>query len=120
MMIDFDKAGGLVPAIAQDAETNQVLMLAWMNREAYEETLRTGRAWRAVREDPLASTMMTIPVNRVKLMAFSFGAVVAAMAGTVFAAQQVSVFPSDFDTPSTCICSSALPYSRSYSKACVR
>jgi phosphoribosyl-AMP cyclohydrolase len=43
-MIDFDKAGGLIPAIAQDAETGQVLMLAWMNREAYEETLRTGRA----------------------------------------------------------------------------
>jgi len=44
MMIDFDKSGGLVPAIAQDADTGDVLMLAWMNREAYEETLRTGRA----------------------------------------------------------------------------
>ena len=63
------------------------------------DTSRTGRAWRAVREDPLAAGMMTIPVNRVKLMAFSFGAVVAALAGTVFAAQQVNVFPTDFDTP---------------------
>ena len=43
-MIDFDKAGGLVPAVAQDAATGQVLMLAWMNRDAYEETLRTRRA----------------------------------------------------------------------------
>ena len=43
-MIDFAKAGGLVPAVAQDADTGEVLMLAWMNREAYEETLRTGRA----------------------------------------------------------------------------
>jgi phosphoribosyl-AMP cyclohydrolase len=43
-MLDFDKAGGLVPAIAQDADTGEVLMLAWMNREAFEETLRTGRA----------------------------------------------------------------------------
>src|SRR5215472_6544622 len=43
-MIDFDKSGGLVPAIAQDADTGAVLMLAWMNREAYEETRRTGRA----------------------------------------------------------------------------
>jgi ABC-type branched-subunit amino acid transport system permease subunit len=43
--------------------------------------------------------MMTIPVNRVKLMAFSFGAVVAALAGTMFAAQQINVFPTDFDTP---------------------
>jgi phosphoribosyl-AMP cyclohydrolase len=42
--VDFDKQGGLVPAIAQDAATGQVLMLAWMNRDAYEETLRTGRA----------------------------------------------------------------------------
>ena len=43
-MLDFDKSGGLVPAIAQDAATGQVLMLAWMNRDAWEETLRTGRA----------------------------------------------------------------------------
>jgi phosphoribosyl-AMP cyclohydrolase len=43
-MIDFEKAGGLVPAVAQDADTGEVLMLAWMNREAFEETVRTGRA----------------------------------------------------------------------------
>ncbi len=43
-MLNFDKAGGLVAAIAQDADTGEVLMLAWMNREAFEETLRTGRA----------------------------------------------------------------------------
>lgn len=42
--IDFEKTGGLIPAIAQDASTGTVLMLAWMNQEAYEETLRTGRA----------------------------------------------------------------------------
>jgi ABC-type branched-subunit amino acid transport system permease subunit len=63
------------------------------------DTSRTGRAWRAVREDPLAASAMTIPVNRVKLMAFAIGAMIAAMAGTVFAAQQTSVFPTDFDTP---------------------
>src|SRR5438128_7988129 len=44
LMIDFEKSGGLVPAIAQDADTGEVLMLAWMNREAYEETVRTRRA----------------------------------------------------------------------------
>src|SRR5262249_22192136 len=63
------------------------------------DTSRTGRAWRAVREDPLAAAAMTIPVNRVKLMAFAFGAMVAALAGTIFAAQQISVFPTNFDTP---------------------
>jgi phosphoribosyl-AMP cyclohydrolase len=41
---DFDKAGGLLPAIAQDSATGQVLMLAWMNKAAWEETLRTRRA----------------------------------------------------------------------------
>jgi phosphoribosyl-AMP cyclohydrolase len=44
MTIDFDKSGGLVPAIAQDYKTGDVLMMAWMNREAYEETLKTKRA----------------------------------------------------------------------------
>jgi phosphoribosyl-AMP cyclohydrolase len=44
MHIDFEKAGGLVPAIAQDAASGAVLMMAWMNREAFDETLRTGRA----------------------------------------------------------------------------
>ena len=43
-MIDFQKSGGLVPAIAQDADTGEVLMLAWMNAEAFEETVRTKRA----------------------------------------------------------------------------
>ena len=41
---DFDKRGGLVPAIAQDVETGQVLMVAYMNREAWHRTLATGRA----------------------------------------------------------------------------
>ena len=41
--IAFD-ADGLVPAIAQQADSGEVLMLAWMNREAVEETLRTGFA----------------------------------------------------------------------------
>lgn len=44
MLPNFDTSTGLVPAIAQDAQTGDVLMLAWMNREAYEETLRTRRA----------------------------------------------------------------------------
>jgi phosphoribosyl-AMP cyclohydrolase len=41
---DFEKAGGLLPAIAQDVATGKVLMLAWMNKEAWEETVRTRRA----------------------------------------------------------------------------
>jgi phosphoribosyl-AMP cyclohydrolase len=41
---DFSKGDGLLPAIAQDAATGQVLMLGYMNREAWDETLATGRA----------------------------------------------------------------------------
>lgn len=41
---DFAQGGGLLPAIAQDADTGEVLMLAWMNAESFAETLATGRA----------------------------------------------------------------------------
>src|SRR5437867_10966776 len=41
---DFDKRGGLLPAIAQDVQTGQVLMVAYMNREAWRHTLATGKA----------------------------------------------------------------------------
>ena len=42
MEIDFEKGGGLVPAIIQDASTRQVLMLGYMNQEALAKTLETG------------------------------------------------------------------------------
>jgi len=41
---DFAKGDGLLPAIAQDSETGEVLMLAYMNPESYAETVATGRA----------------------------------------------------------------------------
>ena len=41
---DFSKSGGRLAAVAQDAETLDVLMLAWMNPEAWEKTLETGEA----------------------------------------------------------------------------
>ena len=41
-MLDFNKMNGLVPAIIQDAETAKVLMLGYMNEEAYRKTLETG------------------------------------------------------------------------------
>lgn len=42
--IDFDKMGGLAPAIIQDDDTGEVLMLGFMNPEAFEMTLKTGKA----------------------------------------------------------------------------
>ncbi len=41
---DFDKGNGLVPVIAQDYETGEVLMLAYMNEEAWNKTLETRKA----------------------------------------------------------------------------
>lgn len=43
LSIDFDKMDGLVPAIIQDADTAKVLMLGFMNREAYDKTMETGK-----------------------------------------------------------------------------
>jgi branched-chain amino acid transport system permease protein len=60
---------------------------------------RTGRAWRSLREDPLAAELMGMPVNRLKLFAFAFGAGVAGLTGTLFASLNTAVFSSDFDTP---------------------
>jgi branched-chain amino acid transport system permease protein len=57
---------------------------------------RTGRAWRSLREDPLAAEIMGMPVNWLKLMSFAFGAAVAALTGTLFAALNASVFPLTF------------------------
>ena len=42
--IDFDKQGGLVPVIAQDDATGDVLMLAYMNKESFDLTVKEGRA----------------------------------------------------------------------------
>ena len=42
--INFQKSGGLVPVIVQNIETNEVLMLAYMNEEAWNKTIETGKA----------------------------------------------------------------------------
>jgi len=52
MTIDFEKMGGLVPAIIQDANTRNVLMLGFMNEEAYNKTQQTGKVtfWSRTRQ----------------------------------------------------------------------
>jgi phosphoribosyl-AMP cyclohydrolase len=42
--LDFKKTDGLIPAIAQDWKTNEVLMLAYINEESWNETLKSGKA----------------------------------------------------------------------------
>ena len=66
-------------------------MLFFVNRS------RTGRAWRALREDPLAAEAMSMPVNRLKLLAFMFGAATAGFSGSIFGAVQSGAFPGDYD-----------------------
>ena len=60
---------------------------------------RTGRAWRALREDPLAAEAMSIPVNRLKLMAFAIGAAIAGLVGCIFASLLTAVTPGNFAVP---------------------
>ncbi|MBE9582044.1 MAG: phosphoribosyl-AMP cyclohydrolase [Proteobacteria bacterium] len=51
--LNFEKCGGLIPAIVQDFDTGDVLMLAFMNEEAWQETLKTGIAtyWSRTRQE---------------------------------------------------------------------
>jgi ABC-type branched-subunit amino acid transport system permease subunit len=64
---------------------------------------RTGRAWKSLREDPLAAELMGMPVNRLKLVGFAFGAAIAGLTGTLFAALNTAVFTADFDVPTLII-----------------
>jgi ABC-type branched-subunit amino acid transport system permease subunit len=64
---------------------------------------RTGRAWKSLREDPLAAELMGMPVNRLKLLAFAVGAAIAGLTGTLFAGLNGAVFAPDFDTPTLII-----------------
>jgi ABC-type branched-subunit amino acid transport system permease subunit len=69
------------------------ILLAFIHRS------RTGRAWRALREDPLAAEAMGMPVKWLMLLAIAVGAGVAGFAGTVNAAYYQGVFPDTFSFP---------------------
>ncbi|MDY6952512.1 MAG: phosphoribosyl-AMP cyclohydrolase, partial [Thermodesulfobacteriota bacterium] len=51
--LDFEKCGGLIPTVVQEFSTGEVLMLAFMNEKAWEETQRTGKAayWSRTRQE---------------------------------------------------------------------
>lgn len=44
IQLDFEKSGGLIPAVVQDAVTGEILMLAYMNQAAFEKTVETKKA----------------------------------------------------------------------------
>jgi ABC-type branched-subunit amino acid transport system permease subunit len=58
---------------------------------------RIGRAWRASREDPLAAEVMSIPVNRLKILAFIFGSAVAGLLGAIYAAVSTAAVSTNFN-----------------------
>ncbi|MCS7089004.1 MAG: hypothetical protein NZL91_09950 [Thermoflexales bacterium] len=60
------------------------------------ERSRIGRAWMAMREDEEAAQAMGIHLVRAKLLAFAIGATFAALAGQLYAARQVNIFPDNF------------------------
>ena len=72
-----------------------VLLAAWVSWSLQES--RIGRAWMALREDETVAEAMGINIVRAKLSAFIVGAILAGMAGALFAAKLGSVFPSSFE-----------------------
>jgi ABC-type branched-subunit amino acid transport system permease subunit len=59
---------------------------------------RTGRAWRALNDDALAAQVMSMPINRLKMLAIGVGGCVGALAGTINAALIQGAFPDDYNT----------------------
>ena len=55
MELDFDKMNGLVPAIIQDNETCKVLMLGFMNKEAYDKTVETAISFTSFLSRPIVT-----------------------------------------------------------------
>ena len=66
--LDFEKCGGLIPTIVQEFNTGEVLMLAFMNEEAWQETIKTGRAtyWSRTRQELWAKGKTSGHVQLVK------------------------------------------------------
>ncbi len=63
---------------------------------AFANHSRTGRAWRSLRDDTLAAEVMSMPVNKLMLLAVAVGAGVAGFAGAINGAYYQGVFPSSF------------------------
>ena len=100
---NFDLGGLKVSSLNGYYYTALVVFLLVLAAVYLVDPSRTGRAWKSLREDPLAAELMGMPVNRLKLIAFAFGAGIAGLAGTLFAGLNTAVFTADFDTPTLII-----------------
>ncbi|MDX6485675.1 MAG: branched-chain amino acid transport system permease protein [Gaiellaceae bacterium] len=99
----WDIAGFKINSIPAYYYTALVIFLVMLGCVYLVDTSRTGRAWKSLREDPLAAELMGIPVSRLKLVAFAFGAAIAGLTGTLFAGLNTAVFSADFDVPTLII-----------------
>jgi branched-chain amino acid transport system permease protein len=100
---NYDLGGLTVSSVDGYYYTALILFLLVLTAVYLVDQSRTGRAWKSLREDPLAAELMGMPVNRLKLIAFACGAAVAGLAGTVFAALNTNVFAANFDVPTLII-----------------
>jgi branched-chain amino acid transport system permease protein len=96
---NYDVLGWNVNSVRKYYYVALVLFLLVLACVYLVDLSRTGRAWKSLREDPLAAELMGIPVNRLKLVAFAFGAAIAGLTGTLFAGLNTAVFAADFDVP---------------------
>ena len=100
---NFDLGGLKISSLQGYYYTALVIFLVALFMVYLVDQSRTGRAWKSLREDPLAAELMGMPVNRLKLVAFSFGAAIAGLTGTLFAGLNTAVFSADFDVPTLII-----------------
>ena len=96
---NWDLAGLHIRSLTDYYYTALILFLLVLTAVYLVDASRTGRAWKSLREDSLAAELMGMPVNRLKLIAFSFGAAIAGLAGALFAGLNTAVFAADFDVP---------------------
>jgi ABC-type branched-subunit amino acid transport system permease subunit len=100
---NWDIAGLHIRSLTDYYYTALIVFLLVLAAVYLVDASRTGRAWKSLREDTLAAELMGMPVNRLKLIAFSFGASIAGLAGALFAGLNTAVFAADFDVPTLII-----------------
>jgi branched-chain amino acid transport system permease protein len=100
---NYDLGGLSVTSVRGYYYTALIIFLVVLFAVYLVDQSRTGRAWKSLREDPLAAELMGMPVNWLKLIAFAGGAAIAGLAGTIFAALNTNVFAANFDVPTLII-----------------
>ena len=93
--LGFTRVSGISPEAILYFAAAFVLIAAWVSWSLQQS--RVGRAWNALREDETVAAAMGINIVRAKLNAFVVGAILAGLAGALFAAKLGSIFPSSFE-----------------------